>query len=500
MSSQEILNRRIAVVGAAESPGRPRAGRLRAAALISGIGLLLAGLAAPPVLAKNGYDRKNSRGDQVIVRASRTDAAAVAAKYGLEISGELEGAEVYAAVLESSGSRTAAEIASLLAGDPRIRSLSPVEIASLPDTTLVIPAVEDLAGDLSKTGDFTTPCLSQGFPGLLWSGYADQTAVREISLHEAHLANADCGSAVVAVIDTGVDPGHPLFQGALTEGYDFILETAGVPSEWASLDLSTAAIVEDRLISIVGQSGDAVFRGEGVARLDLSTAAIVESSVDTGLEDGEVPLYFGHGTMVAGLVRLAAPGAVIMPLRVFDAGGEGHVFDIVRAIYYAVDHGADVINMSFSVRKSSSALREAVQYARHRGVVLVAAAGNQGDNSQIYPAAYPDVVSVAALQGVELTTFTNFGSNIVDLAAPGNGVISAFPGGLYGAGWGTSFSAPLVAGTAALLIHGYTDKTIATIQEMENDLRRGCDVLESLTGLIGGGRLDALGAVLEMRK
>lgn len=258
--------------------------------------------------------------------------------------------------------------------------------------------------------------------------------------------------------------------------------------------------MEDRLISIVEQSDDSVRNGQGVARLDLSTAAIVESAVGSVVAGDEVPTYFGHGTMVAGLVRLTAPSAWIMPLRVFDGSGQGHVFDIVRAIYHAVDHGADVINMSFSVGQGSQELRRAIQYARLHGVVCVAAAGNQGDNSLIYPAAYPDVISVASLEGEELTLFSNYGSNIVELGAPGSGVISAFPGGLYGAGWGTSFSAPLVAGTVALLVHGYPDKTIATIQSMENDLRQGSEELESLAGLIGSGRLDALGTVLEMRE
>lgn len=499
MSTQVPSNRRTTVAEAGKPPGPGRTYRLQTATLAA-IGLLLTGLAVSPVFAKNGYDRKNSKDNQVIVRASRADVADIAAQYGLEIVGELDSTEDYAALLEGPASKTADEIEALLEDDPRISSLSSVELASLPDTIHVVPAVEDLTGDLSKAGDFTTPCLGQGFAGLLWSGYADQTAVREVSLHEAHLANADCGSAVVAIIDTGVDPEHPLLQGALVGGYDFILETAGVPSEWTNLDLSTAAIVEDRLISIVGQSNEAVMNGQGVARLNLSTAAIVESSVDPAIEEGEAPWFFGHGTMVAGLVRLAAPGAAIMPLKVFDGSGQAHVFDIVRAIRYAVDNGADVINMSFSVRQNSIELLRAVQYARHHGVVCVAAAGNQADNSQIYPAAYPDVISVASLQGGELAAFTNYGSNLVEVAAPGSGVVSAFPGGLFGAGWGTSFSAPLVAGTMALLVHGYPEKSIATIQEMENDLRHGSEQLESLTGLIGSGRLDALGTVLELRE
>jgi subtilisin family serine protease len=115
----------------------------------------------------------------------------------------------------------------------------------------------------------------------------------------------------------------------------------------------------------------------------------------------------------------------------------------------------------------------------------------------VYPAALEDAVAVAALAGDGLAGFSNYGSNLVDLGAPGNGVISAYPGGLYGAGWGTSFSAPLVAGTAALLVHRYPARSTASVQSIKNALRHGSERIDGLVSLIGSGRLDVLGTVRE---
>ena len=464
MSAQQSWNRReLRSTGVPAAPPRPRRVDARRRRILAG--LLIAALTAAPALAKNHHDRENANGNQVILYAAPEDAAHLAAQHGFEIAGELQAEGVYAVLLEPPASLTAEQVESLLAGDPRALAVSRVEIATLPTSLLIQPAQEDVAVDLAKPSDFTTPCLGQGFSGLLWSGYADQQAAREIRLHEGHLENGDCGSAVVAVIDTGVDADHELLRGALVPGYDFLLETAGIPSE--------------------------------LSMLDQSVAAILEQSVAAILEQQPLPAYFGHGTMVAGLVRLAAPSAQIMPLRVFDGGGQGHLFDVVRAIYYAVDHGADVISMSFSMESGSKDLRKAVQYARSRGVVCVAAAGNQGQNVMVYPAALEDAVAVAALAGDGLAGFSNYGSNLVDLGAPGNGVVSAYPGGLYGAGWGTSFSAPLVAGTAALLVHRYPARSTASVQSIKNALRHGSERIDALVSLIGSGRLDVLGTVRE---
>ena len=88
-------------------------------------------------------------------------------------------------------------------------------------------------------------------------------------------------------------------------------------------------------------------------RSNGSTLALVDQSTASHIDLSQLPHAFGHGTMVAGLIHLAAPAAKIMPLKAFDADGNANIFDIERAIYYAVDHGARVINMSFSSADTS---------------------------------------------------------------------------------------------------------------------------------------------------
>ena len=119
------------------------------------------------------------------------------------------------------------------------------------------------------------------------------------------------------------------------------------------------------------------FLDSHAARLNQSTVAFLDQSTVAFL-DGKLPAAFGHGTMVAGLVHLVAPTAKIMPLKAFRADGTSRVLDIVRAVYYAADHGATVINMSFSLSGSSPELAEALEYATSRKVICVASAGNMG--------------------------------------------------------------------------------------------------------------------------
>jgi subtilisin family serine protease len=156
--------------------------------------------------------------------------------------------------------------------------------------------------------------------------------------------------------------------------------------------------------------------------------------------------------MTAGIVHLVAPQANIMPLKSFSANGTGYASDILRAIYYAVNHGAKVINMSFDFTSSSQELATAINYATTRGVICVASAGNDGKMENVYPASLPNVIDVASTSDNNTpSSFSNYGAPPVWLSAPGEAVMSTYPYNTYAAGWGTSFSTPMVAGTVALM-------------------------------------------------
>lgn len=169
----------------------------------------------------------------------------------------------------------------------------------------------------------------------------------------------------------------------------------------------------------------------------------------------------GHGTLVAGIaaaitnngigVAGVSWGAQIMPLRVLDAAGNGTNDNVAQAIIWATQHGARVINMSFGGTQQSEAVATAIEYALEQGVVLVAATGNQGASSVLYPAAYNGVVGVGATDSTnQLAYFSNTGED-VDVVAPGVSIYSTYPGNRYNYSSGTSMSAPMVSGFAALL-------------------------------------------------
>jgi subtilisin family serine protease len=271
-----------------------------------------------------------------------------------------------------------------------------------------------------------------GTPG----AYALQWAPQSLRLPEAQRLSVGTGVRV-AVLDTGVDRTHPALAGRLLAGFDFVDFDAD-PSE-------------------VGSTAN---------------------------------LSFGHGTHVAGLVAMVAPGAQIMPLRVLDAEGVGNAWVLAEAMLYAVDpdanpatnDGAHVINMSLGSTSRTELLDSVAKLAacaipaivvvpaddftdpgynadKQRcgsfvGAVIVAAAGNDGTASiRQYPAAegsYGLLAVGASRANLRLAAFSNFGS-WVDVAAPGQGITSSVPGGGYGTWSGTSMAAPLVAGTAALV-------------------------------------------------
>jgi len=273
----------------------------------------------------------------------------------------------------------------------------------------------------------------------VWRGYITQPANQLIRTDATHAKFNTAGSGVVvAVIDTGVDPNHPVLKNVLLSGYDFTRNQPG-GSEMSDVSQSTVAVLDNSQPAQVSQST--------VAVLDQSTVAVL---------DGPRYEAFGHGTMVSGIIHLVAPQARIMPLKSFEANGTGYNSDILSAIYYAVGHGANVINMSFNYSSYSPELANAITYATNHGVICVAAAGNNGEQATVYPAALKNVIDVASTGDNDIrSTFTNYGAPPVWLAAPGEGVMTTYPFGTYAAGWGTSFSTPLVTGTAAMLVSTY---------------------------------------------
>ncbi len=231
-----------------------------------------------------------------------------------------------------------------------------------------------------------------------------------------------------------------------------------------------------------------------IANVNQSTAAVLDQSTAAVLDGGQQYAAFGHGTMVAGIIHLVAPTAQIMPLKAFQADGTGYLSDILRAIYFAVQNGAKVINMSFSLPTYSWEMAQAAKFAVRHQVICVASAGNDGKEEMIFPAGLASVMGVGSTANNDTrSTFSNYGEDLVWVAAPGEGVITTYPFGTYPAGWGTSFSAPMVSGAAALLLsvspncnESCAEKSVANAVPLSSDM--------------GNGRLDLYQAVSYIRR
>lgn len=210
-----------------------------------------------------------------------------------------------------------------------------------------------------------------------------------------------------------------------------------------------------------------------VARANYSNAATNEDN-------------YGHGTHVAGIVAATAnntmgvagvcPGCTILAGKVLNDSGVGSSSGLANGINWAVSNGAKVINMSIGVRASRT-LEAAVNNAWSKGVVLVAAAGNGGNQNKIYPGAYANVIAVAATDNTDAkASFSTYGASWVDVAAPGVNVYSTFPNHSfvlgtqnnrsfgYDVGNGTSMSSPIVAATAALAWSSHPGATQTSVR------------------------------------
>jgi len=288
---------------------------------------------------------------------------------------------------------------------------------------------------------------------------------------------------VIAVVDSGIALDHPDLQGRLWRNqYE-------VPDN--GLDDDGNGKVDD----VWGWHWYRVWVGPSAG--DWAPA-----------EDNNPNDEFGHGTHVAGIIGategngrgIAGLANVrLMALRVLDSAGYGWPEDAAAAIRYAVDNGARIINLSVGWESPSPALANAVTYAQDRGVIVVAAAGNNS-GPVVYPAAYPDVIAVTATDEADRFWYGSSRGNAITLAAPGTNIWSLSPDPPP---WdvvqrrGTSQAAGFVSGTAALLLSLRPQATEAQVREW---LSRGAlDVnangLPGWDPYLGAGRLDAAASV-----
>lgn len=323
----------------------------------------------------------------------------------------------------------------------------------------------------------------------VWNSYANQPAAGIVKVSQAQNQFGVTGKGIVADIDTGVDPAHPALQGVLLPGYDFTRNQAGA-SELNDLTPSDFLVYPPPACSSAACPSPAKVNQSTAAVLDQSTAAVLDGKVQYAA--------FGHGTMVMGVIHLVAPTAQLLPLKAFHADGTGNLSDILRAIYYAVQNNASMINMSFDMKTSSPELKNALDYANQLNVICAASAGNDGQGPPllVYPAALQnDVMGVASTSDTDTrSSFSNYGNAIVWVAAPGEAIVTTYPFSTYSAGWGTSFSAPFVSGAAGLLRNLRTGineslaaSAVAHAQFVGADMGNGrLDLLMALAALPAG--------------
>ncbi len=248
---------------------------------------------------------------------------------------------------------------------------------------------------------------SQFWAGGVFSPMSQNTtAWQQIRLEQAQGLARNLGYGVkVAVIDTGIDLKHPAFQGSVDtlNMWDFVEDDA-LPQEVGSM-------------------------GEGA---------------------------YGHGTNVAGIIRQIAPRATLLPIRILDSEGKGTIADLVSALNLAVTKGANVINLSLGSTQLSWAVEAAIWSAVSKGVLVVSSSGNTGDTNVTYPASLAryakERISVASVDPSNIkSTFSTYGKAI-EVSAPGELIYAPAPDNRLMAWSGTSMSAAVISGGAALAL------------------------------------------------
>jgi hypothetical protein len=244
--------------------------------------------------------------------------------------------------------------------------------------------------------------------------YDQQWALKAINAPQAWGVTEGNSKVLIAVIDSGVEFEHPDLLDNLVDGYNF-LDEIQLPSD-----------------------------------------------------------DYGHGTQVAGIIAAGrnngigicglANGCRIMPLKVLDDNGEGTCADVAKAIIYAADNGCKIINLSLGTYAWSEVLKASVNYAAAHDCIIIAAAGNDGSSERCYPAAWPSVISVAAVDRDLLSCgFSNRG-DYVDIAAPGKAVLTTTTNSGYELVSGTSAACAYVSGLAGLAASANMTTTAKSIR------------------------------------
>lgn len=419
----------------------------------------------------------------------------------LQTERDLGGDDLALVSLDAAGTpeQTAA---ALVARETAIKKAEPLREFGAPDVLASAP-VEQSPGAILEAaaleGTIDLGVDPHGEARELWIGFADQPSSQIIRLGEAH-SRASGKDIVIAVIDSAIDTEHPVLASQLLEGRDFFQDQGngslrnngnGNGQALALLDQSTMAILDQRTRAVLMNAG-----GIEAFQVDPSTSVLVEAGVGSELA-GQIGPAFGHGTMVAGIIHLVAPRARILPLRAFDADGNGNTFDAVQAIHYAAREGAKVINLSFTLDDDSETLANAIAYALSWGAICVASAGNDGSSVVVYPAAAPGAIGVAATDLADfVASFSNYGGDVVELAAPGVSVITTYPGGTWAAASGTSFSTPWVSGAIALLAQRAAQTGVPLdLDRALAALSHSAEVNGALALEVGYGRLNVIRAL-----
>ena len=306
--------------------------------------------------------------------------------------------------------------------------------------------VDKIQGKSTRSEDFNNqvdPLLNQHW-GLTDIGFFDSFTPL---VQPVHSQVAQCSNqVVVAVVDTGIDYTHPELK-------NNIWINKGETGPWMPADPKSTTC-RDKSCNGIDDDGDGLI--DDVAGWDF-------------VNDQPLPYdTHGHGTHISGIIAAESSNGVgisgicpqvsIMPLKYYDSGSNGmnNLQNTVKAIQYAVRMGAHIINYSGGGADPAAAERAAIEEANRKGVLFVAAAGNDGHNNAVspyYPASYPldNIIGVASVnQKNQLLSSSNFGTT-VHIAAPGLGIISTIPGGKFGGMSGTSQATAFVTGVAALL-------------------------------------------------